>query len=237
MPPILVVDDLWVGYGDMPVIRGVSFGVEDGQVASIVGSNSAGKTTLLNSLSGLNRPQRGTIRFLGHDITHWAPHVIVRAGLVQVPEARELFPEMSVRENLLAAALSGPARDCRDSRMNELLDVFPALREKLHDPARTLSGGQQQMLAILRALMCQPRLLMLDEPSFGLAPSLVKELLAVVQSFNRRGVTILLVEQNVRQSLSICDMGYVLEGGRIVAQGPGASLLADEKIVQAYLGV
>jgi branched-chain amino acid transport system ATP-binding protein len=237
MSPLLLVENVSVGYDDMTVIRDVSFRVDQGRLVSIVGSNSVGKTTLLNAVSGLLRPHQGTIAFQGEDITRRAPHEIVRAGLVQVPEARELFADMSVWENLVTGALSGARRQGRHERMDELLDVFPTLRGKLSDPARTLSGGQQQMLAILRALMCQPKLLMLDEPSFGLAPSLVDELLTAIQRLNRRGMSILLVEQNVRQSLSICDVGYVLEGGRMVAQGPGRSLLENEAIVQAYLGV
>jgi branched-chain amino acid transport system ATP-binding protein len=234
---LLEVDDLQVGYGDLIVIRGVSFAVEEGQLVSIVGSNSAGKSTLLNSLSGLVRPRSGAIRFRGGDIAGWTPSRIVRHGLVQVPESRELFPDMSVRENLLTGALYGDARRGRDDHMQELLELFPALREKLGVPARTLSGGQQQMLAILRALMTRPKLLMLDEPSFGLSPLLVRELLAAVKELNRRGMTILLVEQNIRQSLTICDFGYVLDGGRIVASGTGQQLLDDPRIVEAYLGI
>jgi branched-chain amino acid transport system ATP-binding protein len=237
MAPLLSVDNLSVGYGDMTVIHGMSFNVEHGQFVSIVGSNSAGKTTLLNTLSGLLRPQQGTIIFQGFDITRKAPHEIVRAGLVQVPEGRELFPEMSVWENLVAGAKRGRSQRARQERMDELLEVFPALREKLSNRARTLSGGQQQMLAILRSLMCEPRLLVLDEPSFGLAPSLVRELLAVLQRLNREGTSILLVEQNIRQSLSICDFGYVLEKGRLVAEGPGRVLREDKRIVQVYLGM
>jgi branched-chain amino acid transport system ATP-binding protein len=237
MPQLLRVDDLHVGYGDMTVIRGVSIAVEEGQLVSIVGSNSAGKSTLLNTLSGLIRPKRGSIRLDEQEIAGWAPHKIVRAGLVQVPEGRELFGDMSVRENLLAGALYGSAKRGRQAHMEELLEIFPALKERLDAAARTLSGGQQQMLAILRALMCRPRLLMLDEPSFGLSPLLVRELLAAVKELNRRGTTVLLVEQSIRQSLSICDYGYVLEHGRIALSGPGQWLLNDERIVESYLGV
>jgi branched-chain amino acid transport system ATP-binding protein len=228
---------LHVGYGDMTVIRGVSIAVEEGQLVSIVGSNSAGKSTLLNTLSGLIRPKRGSIRLGEQEIARWATHKIVRAGLVQVPEGRELFGDMSVRENLLAGALYGSAKRGRQAHMEELLEIFPALKERLDAAARTLSGGQQQMLAILRALMCRPRLLMLDEPSFGLSPLLVRELLAAVKELNRRGTTVLLVEQSIRQSLSICDYGYVLEHGRIALSGPGQWLLNDERIVESYLGV
>lgn len=237
MPSLLSVEDLFVGYGDVSVIRGVSFEVGQGQLVSIVGSNSAGKTTLLNSLSGLIRPQKGSIEFAGWTLAGLPAHEIVRAGVVQVPESRELFPDMSVRENLLTGALAGPARDGREVRMHDLLGIFPVLRERLETAARNLSGGQQQMLAIVRALMCRPKLLMLDEPSFGLAPVLVRELLSVVKSLVERGVSILLVEQNVRHSLSICDHGYVLEGGRIAAAGPGRALLDDPHIARAYLGV
>ena len=235
--PLLAVNDLRAGYGDIEVLRGVSFAVEPGQLVSIVGSNSSGKTTLINALSGLIRPRQATIIFDGRNIVGEPPHGIVRCGLVQVPEARELFADMSVRDNLLAAALSPPNREGREQRIAELLDIFPQLREKLAATARTLSGGQQQMLAILRALMCRPRLLMLDEPSFGLAPFLVRELLNAIERLNRSGVAILLAEQNIRQSLSICDVGFVLEGGRIVAQGPGKSLLRHKRIVESYLGV
>lgn len=237
MMPLLVVEDLQVGYEDMTVIRGVSFTVDQGQLVSIVGSNSAGKSTLLGALSGIVPPQRGRIVFQGEDITGQAPHIIVRRGLVQVPEGRELFPAMTVRENLLSAAMFGAASGGRQQRLDELLELFPALRPKLHVEAQSLSGGQQQMVAILRALMCQPKLLMLDEPSFGLAPVLVRELLQAVQLLNRRGVSILLVEQNIRQSLSICDVGHVLEHGRFAVSGSGQSLLSNEQIVKAYLGV
>jgi branched-chain amino acid transport system ATP-binding protein len=237
MSPLLSVEDLEVGYDDMTVISGVSIAVDEGQLVSIVGSNSAGKSTLLNTLSGLIRPRRGSIRFQNREIAGLPPYRIVRTGIVQVPEARELFPDMSVRENLLSGALYGATRRGRQARMEELLELFPALREKLGLAARTLSGGQQQMLAILRALMCRPKLLMLDEPSFGLSPLLVRELLGAVKELNRRGTTILLVEQSIRQSLSICDFGYVLEHGRIALSGTGEALLNNERIVESYLGV
>lgn len=238
MAPLLAVEGLEVGYGDVPVIRGLTLTVEPGKLVAMVGSNSAGKSTLLNCISGLLRAQRGRILFDGEDIASWPTHRIVQFGLVQVPEARELFPDMSVRDNVLTGALFGAARASRQERMRELLDdVFPQLTEKLDVPARTLSGGQQQMVAIMRALMSRPKLLMLDEPSFGLAPRLVRELLGVVQSLNRLGVTILLVEQNVRQSLSICDVGYVLENGRIAMEGTGAELLSSPHMMKSYLGL
>jgi branched-chain amino acid transport system ATP-binding protein len=238
MAPLLAVEDLEIRYGDVPVIRGLTLTVEPGKLVAMVGSNSAGKSTLLNCISGLLRAQRGRILFDGEDIASWPTHRIVQFGLVQVPEARELFPDMSVRDNVLTGALFGKARASRQERMRELLDdVFPQLTEKLDVPARTLSGGQQQMVAIMRALMSRPKLLMLDEPSFGLAPRLVRELLGVVQSLNRLGVTILLVEQNVRQSLSICDVGYVLENGRVAMEGTGVELLSSPHMMKSYLGL
>ena len=237
MPILLSVEDLWISYGDVTVVRGVSFEVLSGQLVSIVGSNSAGKTTLLNCLSGLLRKTKGSVKFDGLDITSSAAHQIVDAGLVQVPESRALFPNMTVKENLLTGALSPSTFIGRDQRMQELLEIFPILREKLDTHSCNLSGGQQQMVAILRALMARPRLLVLDEPSFGLSPLLVHELLTVVRSLTERGVTVLLVEQNVRHSLSLCDKGYVLEGGRIVSEGGGRQLLSDPNIINSYLGV
>lgn len=234
---LLRVDDLAVAYDDVPALSGIRLEVEEGEFVSLVGPNCAGKTTLLNALSGMVRPFRGRVWFQGRDITGAPPHAVVRLGLVQVPECRELFPDMTVRENLIAGTLFGRARRAREGRMERVLDVFPALRDKLDAPCRTLSGGQQQMVAILRALMCEPRLLMLDEPSFGLSPLLVRELFGVIRSLHQTGLTVLLVEQNVKQSLSISDTAYVLEGGRVTAHGRAADLLADEETVRAYLGV
>ncbi len=224
-------------YGQVRVLHDVSLTVEAGRIVALVGANGAGKSTLVNVISGLVRPTAGRIGFNGTEIGAAPPHAIVELGVVQVPEGRKLFGGMTVLENLLLGSTPGPAKDRQGDTLEEIYRVFPILRERRSQLARTLSGGEQQMLAIGRALMARPRILMLDEPSLGLAPKLVGEIFTVITDLNRRGLTVLLIEQNIRHSLSIAHFAYVLENGRIVLQGSGAELLGLEHVKKAYLGI
>jgi branched-chain amino acid transport system ATP-binding protein len=233
---MLRVENLSVQHGAFRALFDVSLSVPDQAIVSIVGANGAGKTTLLNAISGLLRPSSGHVWFDDLELTSMRGHRIARQGIVQVPEGRKLFPEMTVIDNLLSAAMHPRAKPDRRRTLEEVFDLFSVLRERGNQLARTLSGGEQQMLAIGRGLMAKPRLLMLDEPSLGLAPLLVRQIFAVVQELKRRGHTVLLVEQNVRQSLLIADYAYVLEVGRVAFEGPGHEVLHDEHIRQAYLG-
>jgi branched-chain amino acid transport system ATP-binding protein len=234
---MLSVRDLSIRYGRGTVVTGVNLEVREGTVVSLVGTNGAGKTSLINAVSGLVRPAQGRITLLGRDLDGVPAFRRARQGIVQVPEGRDLFPKMSVRENLLmgGAHLPGPADVAR--ALEEVVALFPRLGERARQPAGSLSGGEQQMLAIARGLMMRPRLFMLDEPSLGLAPIIVKEIFGVIRRLNSQGMTILLVEQNVRMSLRVCDYAYVIERGRIVAEGPGAALLEDEATKMAYFGL
>jgi branched-chain amino acid transport system ATP-binding protein len=233
---LLEVQNLSVQYGAFKALYDVSLTVEAGLIVSIVGANGAGKTTLLNTISGLLKPTTGRITFDGTELSTLPSHRVVHHGLVQIPEARKLFPEMSVQDNLIAGAMHRRAKPGREETMESVFELFPVLRERRAQSARTLSGGEQQMLAIGRGLMSKPRLLMLDEPSLGLAPLLVRQIFRVVQELKGRGLTILLVEQNVRQSLAIADYAYVLQTGRVVLAGPAGDVLADEHTRRAYLG-
>lgn len=234
---MLQVEGLNVHYGRIQVLHDISICVEAGKLISIVGANSAGKSSFINAISGLVKPTSGKIQFNGTDISRQEPHNIVKLGLVQVPEGRKLFPKMTVLENLLLGATLPETRPKRDDMQEKMCELFPWLRERFNQIASTLSGGEQQMLAIARAMMSQPRLLMLDEPSLGLAPLLVMEMFRVVQDLNRQGLTVLLVEQNIEHSLEICDYAYVLENGRIVLSGTGKELLENEYLKKAYLGL
>ena len=233
---LLEIKNLTVRYGRAIAVRDISLHVNNNEIVSLIGNNGAGKTTTMRTISGLNRPSAGEISFAGERIDVLAPHTVVQRGLCHVPERRELFPQMSVLENLKLGAFS--RSDSRRIRAN--LDImferFPILREKRHQPARTLSGGQQQMLAIARALMAEPRLLLLDEPSLGLSPLLVQEIGRIVREINQQGVSVLLVEQNARLALGLAHRGYVLEMGAIVAQGQAGELLANDRVRRAYLG-
>ena len=233
---MLKVEDLSVQHGAFKALFDISLSVPDRAIVSILGANGAGKTTLLNAVSGLLRPSSGQVWFDDLQLTSMRCHRIAREGIVQVPEGRKLFPEMTVLDNLLCAAMHPRAKSGRQQTLEEVNDLFPVLKERGNQLARTLSGGEQQMLAIGRGLMAKPRLLMLDEPSLGLAPLLVRQIFAVVQALRRRGHTVLLVEQNVRQSLLIADYAYVLEVGRIAYEGPAQEALLDEHIQKAYLG-
>jgi branched-chain amino acid transport system ATP-binding protein len=235
---VLKLDRIDVYYGNIQALWQVSLGVEAGEVVTIVGSNGAGKSTILRGITGLIKPRQGSIAFEDRRIDALSPDQIVRLGLSMVPEGRELFPRMTVRENLeLGAAYIDRAYAQTAESLEWVLTLFPVLRERSRQLAGTLSGGEQQMLAIGRALMSRPKLLMLDEPSLGLAPLLVAGVFRTVQQINREGVTLLLVEQNVRKSLTLAHRAYVLENGRVAMEGKGRELIADPHVKEAYLGL
>jgi branched-chain amino acid transport system ATP-binding protein len=226
-----------VAYGDLPALCGVNVVVEAGETLSVVGANGAGKTTMLRTISGLLRPRRGEVRFEGERIDRLPCHRVVELGVVHVPEGRKVFPSLAVLENLELGSYTRAAKARRADSLERVFTLFPRLRERARQLAGTLSGGEQQMLAIGRALMALPKLLMLDEPSLGLAPLIVKEIFAIVGEINRAGVTVLLVEQNTRQALALSRRGYVLESGRVVLVGTGEELLGNEHVRRAYLGL
>ena len=232
---MLTVNDIDVFYGSIHAIKGVSFEVQKGEIVTLIGANGAGKSTILKTISGLLRSKRGSISFLDSDIGSVAPHNIVKKGLAQVPEGRRIFLRMSVQHNL---EMGNYIRDkaTMNERMEEIFVRFPRLKERRKQMGGTLSGGEQQMLAIGRALMGQPTLLMLDEPSMGLAPLLVEQIFEIVKELSETGVTVLLVEQNARMALSIANRGYVLETGKIVVSDDADKLLDDESVRKAYLG-
>jgi branched-chain amino acid transport system ATP-binding protein len=231
------VQQLAVFYGDVQALWDVSLQVNEGEIVTLLGSNGAGKTTTLRTISGLLRPHQGSIRFQDQELHRVSPQGIVEAGLIHIAEGRELFPHMTVLENLELGAFPKRARRLRRQSLAYVMALFPRLRERQHQVAGTLSGGEQQMLAIGRGLMARPRLLMLDEPSLGLAPLMVAELFACIRRIHAEQVTILLVEQNVHQALDLADRAYVLENGRSVRTGTAAELLADDAIQTAYLGL
>ncbi len=234
---LLDVVGLCAGYGDVPVLRGIDISIPAGSITALIGANGAGKTTLLRAISGIIPAEAGTIRYDGHDIVGMPPQDIVRAGLVQVPEGRRLFPDMTVHENLLVGSSSPVARPKRDENLATVFELFPKVRERGAQLAGTLSGGEQQMVAIARALMASPRLLLLDETSLGLAPIIVDEIFVAVRRLVARGLTILVVEQNTALALEVADHGYVLEQGRFAIQGAASSLAADPRVKRAYLGI
>jgi branched-chain amino acid transport system ATP-binding protein len=237
--PLLEVRDLHVAYGELEVVRGVSFSVEDGEIVTILGSNGAGKTTTLRSLAGLIRPTSGTIGFAGREIGTLSAHAIANSGLVLVPEGRQLFPEHTVLENLELGAYrslrEGKRREFTDS-LEEVFELFPRVHERLEQPAGLLSGGEQQMVAIARALVSRPRLLLLDEPSLGLAPLVLQTIFDAFKKLQARGLTILIVEQMAWLALEICDRAHVLETGRIAISGVSNELAANPRVMEAYLG-
>ena len=236
MSVLLEVQDLAVAYGHIDAVKGVSFQREEGKITALVGANGAGKSTTLLALSGLLRPKAGSVRFAGEDITGLAPHQIVRRGIVQVAEGRAILTTLTVRENLDLGAYTRQDRAGVADSLARVFHLFPLLEERTGQYAGNLSGGEQQMLAIGRALMAKPRLLLLDEPSMGLAPLMVQEIFRTLVEINRDGLTVLLVEQNVRQALKISAQGYVLETGLVVLADTGASLLANPKVAEHYLG-
>jgi len=235
--PLLQIQGLSTHYGPIQALNKVSLEVEQGELVAMVGANGAGKTTLLHTLSGVLTPSGGEILFDGRHITRLASHQIVGAGICHVPEGRQVFPPLSVDDNLrLGAYAVRRDKEWVESELASIYEMFPILKERSRQTAGTLSGGQQQMLAIGRALLGRPRLLLLDEPSMGLAPLLVEEIFRVIQRLNKKGVTILLVEQNARAALGIANRGYVLETGRVVLSASSSDLLADEAVRKAYLG-
>jgi branched-chain amino acid transport system ATP-binding protein len=234
---MLKVKDLQVAYGDVQVLWGCSLEVNEGELVALVGANGMGKTTMLRALSGLAKLKGGSMEFLGNRLDAIAAHKIAPLGLAHVPEGRQLFPHCSVVENLQLGALHPAAKANYKRNLEWVFELFPRLRERHAQYAGTLSGGEQQMLAVARGLMSSPRLIMFDEPSLGLAPMLVREIFRIVQEIRSRGVTVLLVEQNVRQTLEMCDRAYVMETGRITLQGTGSDLLGNEHVRRAYLGL
>lgn len=233
---MLAIRDLSVHYGPIEALKGVSIDVTQGEIISIIGANGAGKTTLLRAISGLLRPSAGTIQFDGREIGGAPTHTIVRSGLVQVPEGRMVLAKLSVLENLQAAAGVRPDKANVARDLERVMDRFPILRERAKQLAGTLSGGQQQMLVIARALMAKPKLLLLDEPSLGLAPVISTQVFAIISEIRREGVTILLIEQNANRALAIADRAYVLELGKLVLDGPAAEVARHPKVIEAYLG-
>ena len=231
---LLDVADLQVKYGAITAIKGISFTVREGEIVALLGANGAGKTTTQKTVSGMLRPAAGSITFDGQRIDGIPPHDLINVGICHVPEGRHVFPRMTVEENLLMGAFRFRAPD--QELLAHVLDLFPRLKERYTQQSGTLSGGEQQMLAIGRALMGKPRLLLLDEPSMGLAPLIVEQIFQIVRGINAEGVSILLVEQNARQALTVADRGYVLETGEVVLAGTGRDLLADDRIRAAYLG-
>ena len=236
MSALLQVTGLHVHYGAIEAVKGVDFELEEGRITTLLGANGAGKSTTLLALSGLLRASAGSIVFDGVDLRREPPHRIVTRGLVQVAEGREILTTLSVRENLILGGYRSQAQHERAADLEKLLQLFPRLRERLDGRAGNLSGGEQQMLAIGRALMARPRLLLLDEPSMGLAPLLVQEIFHTLRELNERGLTIFLVEQNVRQALKIAHRAYVMENGKVVLSGASAELFDNPKVIEAYLG-
>jgi|SRR5699024_11268880 len=234
---MLKVTNLEAGYGQVQVLREVTLNVKRGEIVSVLGANGAGKTTTLRTISGLIKAWDGTIMFNDIDITNVSPDFIVRQGLVQIPEGRQLFSEMSVFENLELGAFTQKARKNVKENLDFCFELFPILKERVKQKVGTMSGGQQQMVAIARGIMSEPKLLVLDEPSIGLSPLLTEQVFSIIKEIRKNGISILLVEQNVEQALSFSDRGYVLENGAIVMEGDAEDLLGDKELRKAYLGI
>jgi branched-chain amino acid transport system ATP-binding protein len=234
---VLKVEHIDVFYGDLQVLWDVSFEVNKGEIVVLLGANGAGKSTTLKTISSLLKPEKGSISFEGSRLDEVPAHQIIEFGIAHVPEGRRLFPEMTVEENLITGSLKGESKVKRNDTMESVYDLFPRLRERRKQNAGTLSGGEQQMLAVGRGLMSLPKLLMFDEPSLGLAPILVSEIFQMVKNIRKQGVTVLLVEQNVKHTLAMCDRAYILENGRITMTGTSKELLNNDHIKQAYLGL
>lgn len=235
--PILKVSHLHAGYDGIPVVHGISLEVMPGELVAIVGANGAGKTTTMRTICGLNHPIKGKVIFEGTDISRLKAHETLRLGISYVPEGRRLFPKLSVEQNLNLGAYTENSSLEVDERREELLKIFPVLKKRAKQTAETLSGGEQQMLAIARGLMSRPKLLMLDEMSLGLMPSMVDKMMEIIRDINRRGTTVLLVEQMVQEALEIANRGYVIQNGRIVHSGSASELLDSEEVRKAYMGM
>ncbi len=234
---MLKISDIDVYYGDLQVLWDVTFEVQEGEILVLVGANGAGKSTTLKAISGLLKPQRGAIEFQGIRLDLLSPDKVIGHGVVHVPETRRLFREMTVEENLIMGSLAPEARKRRAQTLAWVYELFPRMKERRKQVAGTMSGGEQQMCAIGRGLMALPKILMFDEPSLGLSPILVQEVFEIAKRINREGVTVMLVEQNVRQTLAMCDRAYVLENGRVVLEGTGKNLMNDPHVKEAYLGI
>jgi len=237
MTAMLSIEKLEFAYGDLQVLWGVDIAVNEGEIVTLVGANGAGKSTTLKNVSRLVQWNKGSIAFRGEDLSRLEPHEVVARGVIQVPEGRRIFPEMTVMENLRMGSFPKSTRGDREKNIERAFSLFPRMKEREKQLGGTLSGGEQQMLAIARGLMANPRLLLLDEPSLGLSPLLVKNIFDIITEINRQGVTILLVEQNVYQSLRIAHRAYVLETGRVVLSGTGEELLSNEHVKKAFLGM
>lgn len=233
----LEVNSLCVNYGGIKALKGVSFTVDEGQIITLIGANGAGKSTILRTISGLVKPASGSVMLAGTDLTKLKPKEIVKNGVVLVPEGRRIFPNLSVRENLTLGAYLRNDRELVNQDIEKMYGLFPILRQRSWQYAGTLSGGEQQMLAVARALMARPKIIMMDEPSLGLAPLVVKSIFEIIKEINKEGVTILLIEQNANAALRIADYGYVMETGNIKMHGTGEKLLMDEEVRSAYLGM
>ncbi|MCD8098732.1 MAG: ABC transporter ATP-binding protein [Lachnospiraceae bacterium] len=233
---MLEIKDLEVYYGVIQAIKGISFEVNEGEVIALIGANGAGKTTILHTISGLIAPKKGSVSFEGKEITKTPAHKIVEAGIAQVPEGRRVFASLSILQNLRLGAYTRKNKQEIEQTLQMVYSRFPRLEERKNQPAGTLSGGEQQMLAMGRALMSEPRILLMDEPSMGLSPIFVNEIFDIIQKVSEAGTTVLLVEQNAKKALSIADRGYVLETGRIVLEGKASELMNDESVKKAYLG-
>ena len=231
---MLKIKDLNINYGGINAVRDVSFEVEQGSIITLVGANGAGKSSILRSIAGVVTPKSGTIEFCGEDITGISAEQVVKKGITLVPEGRRIFPDLTVLENIRIGAYL--RKDSLEDDIKWVYDLFPRLKERSWQMAGTLSGGEQQMLAVARALMSHPKLMMMDEPSLGLAPLIVRDIFSIIKEINNNGVTILLIEQNANMALKTADRGYVLETGRIKIEGTGAELLANEEVKKAYLG-
>ena len=231
---MLKIKDLNINYGGINAVHDVSFEVEEGSIITLVGANGAGKSSILRSIAGVVTPKSGTIEFCGEDITGKSAEQVVKKGITLVPEGRRIFPDLTVLENIRIGAYL--RKDKLEDDINWVYDLFPRLKERSWQMAGTLSGGEQQMLAVARALMSRPKLMMMDEPSLGLAPLIVRDIFTIIKEINKNGVTILLIEQNANMALKTADRGYVLETGRVKIEGTGAELLANEEVKKAYLG-
>jgi branched-chain amino acid transport system ATP-binding protein len=234
---MLKVNGIDIFYGDLQVLWDVSFEVKEKEILVLIGANGAGKSTIIKTISSLITPNKGTIEFDGMRLDRLPPYKIIDQGIVHVPEGRRLFPEMSVEENLIMGSLHGEAKAKRYETIEYIFSLFSRLKERRKQMAGTLSGGEQQMLAVGRGLMSLPRLMMFDEPSLGLAPILVQDIFKMIRRINQEGVTVLLVEQNVRQTLAMCDRAYALENGKVVLEGTGKELMANDHVKEAYLGI